>query len=67
MTPTDKDIAEFVVLAWEFKFLGLPQIVAWGDEVIETQDDPPTACECCGSNRLRKFDCVLLKLSEILK
>ena len=42
MTPTDKDIAEFVVLALKYKFLGLPQIVAWGDEVIKTRDDPPT-------------------------
>lgn len=42
MTPTDRDLAEFVLLGLEFKLFGLPQIVAWGDEVIETRDDPPT-------------------------
>ena len=42
MTPTDRDLAEFVLLGLEFKLLGLPQVVAWGDEVIVTRDDPPT-------------------------
>ncbi len=42
MTPTDKDYAEFARLALEYKLLGLSNLVAWGDEVIETRDDPPT-------------------------
>ena len=42
MQPTDKDLAEFALLALEFKLIGLPQIVAWGDKVIEARDDPPT-------------------------
>ena len=42
MTPTDKDLAEFALLGLDYKFLGLPTLVAWGDEVIETRDDPPT-------------------------
>ena len=42
MTPTDKDLAEFARLGLEYKLLGLPNLVAWGDEVIESRDDPPT-------------------------
>ena len=46
MTPTEKDLAEFARLGLEYKLLGLPQIVAWGNEVVETRDDPPSwACE----------------------
>lgn len=42
MQPTDKDLAEFALLGLEYVFIGLPNLVAWGDEAIETRNDPPT-------------------------
>lgn len=63
MTPTEKDIAEFVVLALKYKFLGLPQIVAWGDEVIETRDEPPIwALDLSMANNLEVAQAVLRQM-----
>jgi hypothetical protein len=42
LKPTIKDLVHFVAEAFEYELLGLPEVVAWGDEVIATSDDPPT-------------------------
>ena len=41
MIPTDKDIAEFLLLAFEFDLIEMSQVETWEDDVIDSRDEPP--------------------------
>ncbi|HEY4263484.1 MAG TPA: hypothetical protein VGM98_25195 [Schlesneria sp.] len=42
LQPTVKDLVQFVTTALEYELLSLSEVVAWGDNVIASQDVPPT-------------------------
>ncbi|MDB5342226.1 MAG: hypothetical protein JWP89_603 [Schlesneria sp.] len=42
MKPTVKDLSQFVAAALGYDLLSLSEVVAWGDEVIASNDQPPT-------------------------